>query len=491
MYRLTRRRLANRPLILVALVAAQALALSGMVTHAAARQGAAPTDKWSVVSLPYRPVGIASDGSVLWVCGVDEMLAKSEDGGKTWVIKHVKVGGEVLLSVGLLGEKTVYASGTSGVMLWSDDSGEKWKSSMSGSETILDSIFTDASHGLLRTLSNVQFTTDGGAHWADVSVMKSDDAVKLFSNIYGIAAIDSSHYALLLNRTQGENIFLSTRDGGVTWKPLHVDNTYARELFAHDGRYWAFGGEIVDRKNRGGYSVPLALYSTDGLQWTHGTKSPKEFETCTSQGCVVYDGAIVDLYGERPRFTIFPADGIVTAKWAVSKDSICTIGSVLECAGTSPSDDLPARSASQRRSITAGRENVSNPPPNCLICPLDQFSLDKKLLDQVPVTMFDANGPHETIIPGLNAALEVHYQVASDGTVGGVIVRGASRQDIQTPLIQQISAWVFNPPHASRTPDDAEYVIRLIVRCSVDFPSDDEATCTLTFPQQRINSDSN
>lgn len=39
---------------------------------------------------------------------------------KTWQMKHKKVDGEVLLTLGLLGEKTVYASGTNGAMVWSD-----------------------------------------------------------------------------------------------------------------------------------------------------------------------------------------------------------------------------------------------------------------------------------------------------------------------------------------------------------------------------------
>src|SRR5229473_402837 len=134
---------------------------------------------WHSISLPFRPVCIASDGNVLWVGGVDEMLARSQDGGETW---------------------------------------RAWKA---GPERVIDVVFTDASHGLRRTLSGVEITEDGGTHWSDVSVMKTDEGVRPFSNILGIAAVDAAHFALLLKMTQGENIFLSTQDGDDVENPAH------------------------------------------------------------------------------------------------------------------------------------------------------------------------------------------------------------------------------------------------------------------------------
>jgi len=158
---------------------------------------------------------------VLWVGGVDEMLARSQDGGQTWQVKHQKANGEVLLTVGLLAEKTVYASGTNGAIVWSDDGGETWRAWKAGPERVIDVVFTDASHGLRRTLSGVEITEDGGTHWSDVSVMKTDEGVRPFSNILGIAAVDAAHFALLLKMTQGENIFLSTQDGDDVENPAH------------------------------------------------------------------------------------------------------------------------------------------------------------------------------------------------------------------------------------------------------------------------------
>lgn len=427
---------------------------------------------------------------MLWVCGADEMVAKSEDGGQTWQVKHQKVDGEVLLTVGLLGEKTVYASGTNGAMVWSDDSGETWKSWNVGSERVVDIVFADASHGMRQTLSGAQITQDAGNHWSDVSVMRTDEALRPFSNVLGIAAVDATHFAMLLNMTQGENIFLSTQDGGQVWKPLHVDNTYASKLFAHGGEYWAFGMEIVERQNHGGYSVPLVLHSSDGLQWVHGAKAPTEFGKCTSQGCVLYDGALAQLYGEKPRYIAFPADGTVTPKWAIVQGGICTVASALSCAVATPSDNLPPRPVSNRPIAVGPGYNLSNPPPGCLICSVNPFPLNKKFLEQVPVTVnMPGQKPRQILAPGLKSVLEISYHVRKDGTVDHVRVRGAPRKEIESRVLEDISSWVFEPRGAGASPGEEKHEVRVLVSCMA-FASNDEATCTAMIPQQNANASS-
>src|ERR1700722_19237649 len=109
--------LVNLSMFAVLTLGGRALPADGAHRHVPTSQSTSPPAQWRSISLPYRPVCIAGDGNVLWVGGVDEMLVKSEDGGKTWQVKHQKAGGEVLLSVGLLGVNTVYASGTNGTTL--------------------------------------------------------------------------------------------------------------------------------------------------------------------------------------------------------------------------------------------------------------------------------------------------------------------------------------------------------------------------------------
>jgi len=257
---------------------------------------------WRLVSLPFRPVCIAGDENVIWVGGVNEMLAKSEDGGKTWEVKHQKVDGEVLLTIGLLGNGTVYAYGTSGITVWSNDSGETWKSWTAGSERVLDISFADSKLGIRHTVSGVQVTRDGGVQWSGVPIMKRNDLLD-YSNVFGVAAIASDRLAILVNKTQGENLFIASKDGGATWTAIHLEDAYASRLFVHSGECWAFGMEILERKKGGGYGAALPLHSTDGLEWTHGAKSPWEFKSCVPHGCVLYDGAIAQLYHTKPEYS--------------------------------------------------------------------------------------------------------------------------------------------------------------------------------------------
>jgi len=471
-------------LINAAVTLAAAAALSSAAFSFQDSQKGQPAKGWSRITLPFRAVSIASDGNVFWVCGADEMLARSADGGITWQVKHVKAGGNVLLAVHVLDDKIVYAAGTNGDTVWSGDGGETWTAWKAGSERVADIVFGDELHGLRKTISGPQMTSDGGKTWSSISAMTTDSAVSPFSDVLGIAAIDSTHFALLLHKPEGENIFLSTMDGGRSWTPLHLNDTYASTLFARDGKYWALGMEIANRQNRGGYGVPLVLSSVDGLDWKHGAKSTKEFEgTCTLQGCILYDGAIVDLYGEAPRYFAVPGDGTLSPKWAMVQGHACTISSVVRCAQATAVEKPPERPEVDRPIALGAGRNLENAPPDCLICVLNAFAFDKDLLGKTQV-MGGGPGeaPHEMTIPGLQAVVDVSYTIQSDGSVGEVQIYGAAKA-IESHLSADIQGWLFDPPPAGTAADnqDQSRHLRLLVDCT-SFPDDDEATCTAMIP---------
>src|ERR1700722_10072987 len=48
----------------------------------------ADAGEWTTVSLPSRPMNITENNGAFWVCGANELVASSEDGGKTWDVKH-------------------------------------------------------------------------------------------------------------------------------------------------------------------------------------------------------------------------------------------------------------------------------------------------------------------------------------------------------------------------------------------------------------------
>src|SRR5579863_1063451 len=84
-------------------------------------------NNWTVVASPFRPVNITAQSGILWVCGVDEMILSSRDGGVTWETKHQNPDGEVLLDISFLNEKVGHAAGTGGLLLSTDDGGQTWK----------------------------------------------------------------------------------------------------------------------------------------------------------------------------------------------------------------------------------------------------------------------------------------------------------------------------------------------------------------------------
>lgn len=423
---------------------------------------------WHAANLPFRPMCIAASQNAIWVGGVDEMLAKSTDGGTTWQVKHQKIDGEVLLAVGFLGGDTIYAAGTNGIMEWSQDGGETWKSWISGSGRVTNVAFSDLKHGIRSTISGIQTTHDGGSQWSDVT----NETLSEYSEINGIGALDSLHQLVLLHKPEGENMFLSTADGGKNWTPLHIDNTYAEFLFVHNGQYWAFGMEIVDRKNHGGYSVPLALRSVDGTHWSHGAKAPNEFNACTTQGCNLFDGAIAELYGEKPEYFAFSADEVLTPKWAFAGSSICTIRSSVLCTDLAPSEKVPMRPVVDHPISMQPYGPMFKQPPDCLSCYLHPFPVDKSLLPT----------------PALQANLQVRYRLRKDGTISDVQMIGAPFEQIKGAILQDVQSWVFDPAHGEVPPMGIEHEVKITVTCMA-FPSSPRANCTAFMPSVLPNSE--
>jgi photosystem II stability/assembly factor-like uncharacterized protein len=73
---------------------------------------ASSASDWRTVELPARALGIAENNGALWVCGADELIATSVDGGNTWTVKHNAKNGSLLLTVGFSDEQFGYAAGT-------------------------------------------------------------------------------------------------------------------------------------------------------------------------------------------------------------------------------------------------------------------------------------------------------------------------------------------------------------------------------------------
>jgi TonB family protein len=456
-------------------------------SHKEVHNPAHPTTKtdWESIELPSRPVYVTSNANTLWVSGTDEMLAKSEDGGHSWRAMHENSGGDILLGVHFLSKNVGYAAGTDGLILWTADGGKAWKSQRAGSETILKISFADEKHGVRQTKSALEFTKDGGLTWLPIPPPASAEERERFNIDFAIAALDSKHSAVLLkDDPQGDHIFLLTNDGGKTWNTHNIPSTGIENLVVHDRAYWTFGFEVIEKdKPGGGYSVPLALHSVDGANWVHAARSEYPYRSCNAQGCILWDGAIVDVCQENPRFTAVPAEGVLTPMWAMARGGICTVGSSLKCAKAWPVDTpLPKVPVTHGSMHGSPRENL---PAGCVVCPLDSLLISIDDLGGHRITTYskylDDDTPDERSAsrhPGVQSSLRVEFVVRENGTIDNVHVKEAPTKEIESAVSNYVRNWLFEPPRQNGAPAKTQHKVLFGLWCTAS-PTEQEAGCLL------------
>jgi photosystem II stability/assembly factor-like uncharacterized protein len=393
----------------------------------------ADASEWTTVSLPARSMNITERNGVFWVCGADELVASSEDGGKTWHVKHSSPVGGVLLTVGFANDKFGYAAGTGGLLV-TKDGGSTWSSVKTPSTMIYAAVFGDEKHGLIHTPHVVYNTADGGSTWTPVSLNFKDEQGK-YTYVLELAAVDASHMMIVMsvgNAPYYSEKFIVTSDGGATWKPTEIPSTNSVYVAAHASEYWLTGGEVIEKdKPGGGYSVPLLMHSKDGEHWTHVPRwSRQELSSCSLQGCLYWDGAGFYFSATPPpSFWRFAAEKAVTANWAIAKDTICSVGDVLRCAAVLPSADIPSRDPhSSTIPVRTAPPALDTPPragAQCLLCNFERV-----------VVTDDFQGLAE---------VDLTVNIAANGLVTDVKVDRATRAEIGDKIAASARNWIFIP----------------------------------------------
>jgi hypothetical protein len=118
----------------------------------------APASEWRTIGLPARPMNITENRGILWVCGADELIANSTDGGKTWTSPHSNKGGGILLAMGFASDQFGYAAGTSGAVLFTKDGGATWDRIKAPAQVIYGISFSDEKHGVVHTPQTITHT---------------------------------------------------------------------------------------------------------------------------------------------------------------------------------------------------------------------------------------------------------------------------------------------------------------------------------------------
>jgi hypothetical protein len=420
--------------------------------------------KWTRVNVPFRPLNITAVGNSLWACGTNETIAVSSDGGQTWAVRHQTRDGDVLLDIGFVDAMTGHAAGTGGLLLSTTDGGTTWVAHNTGG-TIQQFSFSDARNGIAQIGGVVKLTGDGGDHWQEINAMKSDDRIRPFSEVESVAALSSSHLAVALHQPQGENIFLSTVDGGKSWTPTHVNNTFAGTLLVRNGEYWAFGIEYLGREHDpgGGYSAPVALHSGDAQSWTHGLRATQEFQGCTAQGCMLSYGVIEVLYGEPEQVFSLPQNLPTTPKWAMTGTRVCMVDDGLECgsaiASSSP-QPAPEDATSSMFQVAYNERYLEG----CLECHLGVLKPDP------------AFAGRSFMLPGVVAV----FTERRDGTVEKVSIDGLPSKHLSEEISAQILGWLIEPAHDGTAPIPMRREVKLNVMCFAGFPGHAEtANCSV------------
>jgi len=403
--------------------------------------------QWTEVFTPFPAADITAVGSVFWICGANAMIASSSDGGSTWNLRHQMHDGKVLLHIAFVNEKVGNAAGKGGILLSTRDGGKTWKQQNAGDDVLAFS-FADAKNGIaiigpegdvnrfaqpgywnqsLPKDGIVKLTHDGGEHWEEIPPLRSEES-KPFSRVLDVAALNSSHYLMLRNEGTTEDAFFVTQDAGKSWKIIHQRNDatnreFARRVFVHDGEYWAFGQQLLNRQDHGGGMARMTRRSKDGETWTPGIDPVSDVGGCNAQGCYMWDGAVEILYGDHQQYWALPQDGSLSDKWAIAENRACTIDTTVECGPASAVERPPQALRNLPRSVGRPQKTTSVSADDCLACFVKTIRLD----------------------PGRDwqGRVVVSFMVDSNGAVKDLSADGAPPGPLGALIEDQVQHWRF------------------------------------------------
>lgn len=391
--------------------------------------------EWHAQNIPFRVLSVTSDGSSMWICGTDESIAVSPDSGEHWQIRHKTVDGAVLLNIGFANDKFGYAAGTGGLFLTTEDGGQTWAPHSAGKGAILQVSFSDTKHGLIRTFTSLLFTTDGGAKWEVVPEGQNSDDIKHFPYTFSLVALDSAHMAVMMKagsaQYEGQR-FLVTEDSGKSWKFVSIPNTTLYSFLRVQDKYWTVGTEVIHKDQPGGgYGVPAAFYSSDGVKWDLSNNDLSECKlrmciACTAQGCLSANGTITELFSEKTSYREFSPIAALTSRWAAGGSAICYVGNGLQCAGLRPVVNPSLSEGRLPVAVAPGPLGTSSAQGSqCVVCGLDQILIDKK-----------AQGPY---------TIKLTLDIAKNGVVRNAVAEGAPTPEVKSRIEQQAEEWIFDP----------------------------------------------
>ncbi len=305
---------------------------------------------WTTIRLPATPLGIAAHGKDLWVCGWDEMIAESRDGGRTWRIRHFRPNGELLFTLAFAAPHHVYAFGAEDISLASKNGGRSWSDWGSPGFTVTQAFFAGPKRDFL--------VGPSGFGFGHPQEWRAEMALRLSTVVS--ATVLNAHGAVLLeerlpDRTglvRGPKRFWLLRSSSVggPWSSLSIHRAVPLGVAAARGRYW-----VAARSS--GKLRPLLLSSSDGAHWRMVLGVKRLGALCTSQGCRTNRGW--EPFADPSAFTLpwsypVPLDHRIITGWASAAGVVCDVGDTLRCALTGPPRRDPPTAYPARSRIGKG-----------------------------------------------------------------------------------------------------------------------------------------
>lgn len=364
--------------------------------------------------MPELPLGIAEHDGVLWVCGANEMIASSADGGEHWTMRNQDRRGEMLFTLAFVGNK-IEAFGSGGAWLVSDDGGIKWRRNQIQPTQDLEHIAFGSDKDVFgANASAFGWSHDGGAHW--------QFAAYEYSGQYGpiaIAALDAQHAALLYSfdgepKQPAFQSVLLTTDGGLHWKTTHLDARMQwTSMRVVNGHYWLVGTQGPS---------PAATSSAEGTSWQMESSPPDSEDSCTAQGCLL-PGGWADLRDTAVHLWQVPHDSSDSSwgSWAATGITFCYVGVALHC----------RKGQESWESRPSGLHDTSKTPGGviaalCLSCPPPVFPITARL------------NHHQ-------GKVVLHALIGPTGTIEQLRVQAAGWAVLAQAAVETVRNWKYQP----------------------------------------------
>lgn len=424
--------LSRKPVIPALLAAVFSSLLWAADAPATPIQAALSPTSWTTVALPAMALGITAHDGVLWVTGANEMLARSDDQGRTWNIVHFKKDGQLLFAIAFAG-RDGWAMGSQGMELHSSDAGAHWTEMSNAPGSVIRLSAADAQHVIASGLQGFLYSSNGGKTWVATKEQVSKQTPSQTYSITGVAMPDAEHAGVLMDipfdpatQSPAWQLFASTSDGGKSWQAIRFPASIKLDSLSADiNGYKAPGVQYVKKPSRS-----VMFHSADGLHWS-ATPDKPAVRWCHDSECLLDNDSnwVQWLHGAATWWQA-PKSPLMMNQWAAVPGVMCVVGDGLQCAQGQKLAATPSQPAPQplRKGVIPSIIRVGGwvQSRNCRRCPAPKY-------------------PEPDRANRISGEVLLHVVVDKNGRMKTVTLMAAPSSSLADSAMQTVRGWVYDP----------------------------------------------